>query len=271
MHVTSPKVFVIAETRINYDGLDKMLAAIGATNWNKPSSTPPELLVEVAGRMCYKSFEVGLNPNVTKIREGNKEYIGNILKQRHGSVLQHATTTIAFIDVSRVFTHELVRHVAGTAVSQESMRYVRMEDIGVYIPECIYEEGGEVLATFTDAVLSAEKSYAKLVELTLKDDNTPFHKKKTLTSALRRIAPGGHSTNIIMTANHRAWRHMIELRTEKAGDPTKFTVEEEIRLAFVEVGRIFSAMYPAFYQDMHAVTHTDSGEIVGWAFNNSKV
>ena len=33
-------------------------------------------------------------------------------------------------NVSRVFTHELVRHRAGSAFSQESLRYVRLTDIG---------------------------------------------------------------------------------------------------------------------------------------------
>jgi thymidylate synthase (FAD) len=256
VHVVEPKAIIIAETRTMSAGVDNMLKAIGVQHWdgkNSPS-TPGERLVEIAGRLCYKSFEVGLNPNVTKVREGNKEYIGNILKQKHGSVLEHSSTTVAFIGVSRIFTHELCRHRAGTAFSQESMRYVRMEDVGMYIPDCIQ---GADRQLFQDAVSYAEDYYKNLSKAMIKDD-MPFHEKKAITSALRRIAPGGHTTNIIMTANHRAWRHMIELRTAEGA-------EEEIRKVFDNVAHQFRELYPAFYQDMHLNTN---GTVT---FENSKI
>jgi thymidylate synthase (FAD) len=87
------------------------------------------------GRLCYKSFGTEMNANITRVREGNEGYIGNILKTQHGSVLEHASATIGFIDVSPVVTHELVRHRAGTAFSQVSMRFVRLQEIGFYMPQ----------------------------------------------------------------------------------------------------------------------------------------
>ena len=44
----------------------------------------------------------------------------------------------------------------------------------------------------------------------------PFHVKKEVTSALRRLAPIGLSTDIIWTANARTLRHVIEMRTAEA-------------------------------------------------------
>ena len=38
-------------------------------------------------------------------------------------------------NVSRVATHELVRHRAGVAVSQESLRFVRLDDLPFWFPE----------------------------------------------------------------------------------------------------------------------------------------
>ena len=38
-------------------------------------------------------------------------------------------------NVSRVVTHELVRHRPGTAVSQESLRFVRLTDIPFWFPD----------------------------------------------------------------------------------------------------------------------------------------
>ncbi len=96
-----------------------------------------ELLVEFCGRACYRSWEPGLNKNVTRIREDQREYLRNLLSSLHGSVLEHANYTFAFRQVSRVFTHELVRHRAGSAFSQESLRYVRLTEIGFRVPEAL--------------------------------------------------------------------------------------------------------------------------------------
>ena len=48
-----------------------------------------ELLIEAAGRACYRSWEEGLNPNVTRIRKDQAQYFINLLNSGHGSVLEH--------------------------------------------------------------------------------------------------------------------------------------------------------------------------------------
>src|SRR2546428_2420333 len=127
MELTKPKVIKIAETRIDRDGVHAMLQALGVSQKGEERfsrmSDNGETLIELAGRLCYESFEIGLNPNVTKIRGSNAEYIRNILEKGDGSVTEHAVTNWAFLNVSRVLTHELVRHRVGVAVSQESLRY----------------------------------------------------------------------------------------------------------------------------------------------------
>ena len=64
---------------------------------------------------CYRSWEPGLNPNVRKVPVKDQEaYLQNILKQQHGSVLEHAAASrFVLHNVSRVFTHEIVRHRPG--------------------------------------------------------------------------------------------------------------------------------------------------------------
>lgn len=254
MHVVEPGAYILAETETNIVGMRDFLTEIGVEeSWGEKHSgaaqSDGEFLVEVAGRTCYKSFGTELNKNLTRVRDDHQEYIGNILKTKHGSVLEHATTTVGFVNVSRIFTHELVRHRAGCAYSQESMRFVRLEDVGMYIPECIKEDGrGEEL--FREAAEAAEGYYGRLTALLVTDD-MPFSKKKEITSAIRRIAPSGHATNIVVTANHRAWRHLFELRT--AGG-----VEEEIGVVFGnDLFPQFKNRYPAFYQDAKAVSVED--------------
>lgn len=262
MHVVEPKAIIMADTGC-LDGTREFLNAIGAENWMCPPDvgSDGELLVEVAGRTCYKSFGTELNKNLTKVRTDHHEYIGNILKTKHGSVLEHASTTVGFVNVSRIFTHELVRHRAGCAFSQESMRFVRLEDVGMFIPSCI-KDNPKARYTFEMQVAAAETAYKNLTEKLITDD-MPFNKKKEITSAIRRIAPSGHSTNIVVTANHRAWRHLFELRTAPG-------VEEEIGVVMSDLGQQFVLKYPAFYQDM-TVTDALNQKWATLTFANSKI
>ena len=55
-------------------------------------------------------------------------------------------TRSRFRNVSRVFTHELVRHRAGSAFSQESLRYVRLTDIGFRVPPALEPVREQVLS-----------------------------------------------------------------------------------------------------------------------------
>ena len=68
---------------------------------------------------CYRSWEPGLNPNVTRIRTDQAKYLENILASAHGSVLEHVSFTFVLHNVSRVFTHEVVRHRPGVAMWEE--------------------------------------------------------------------------------------------------------------------------------------------------------
>ena len=183
---------------------------------------PGELLVEFGGRACYRSWEPGLNPNVTRIRTDPREYFGNLLRSLHGSVLEHANYSFAFRNVSRVFTHELVRHRAGSAFSQESLRYVRLTDIGFRVPPAL-EPVREQVISLVEQLEEFQVSAAD--ELGIDEEGLPFHVKKEVTSALRRLAPIGLSTDIIWTANVRTLRHVIEMRTAEGA-------EEELRLVF---------------------------------------
>jgi thymidylate synthase (FAD) len=238
-----PKVFLIGETVVIPKGMKEMLAEIGAPDW-KPKNVHlwggGEELIEAAGRLCYKSFGVGLNPNVTKVREGNKEYITNVVKQQHGSVLEHAGATFGFVGVSLVFTHEMVRHRAGTAFSQESLRFVRLDKLQAY-PPLVFDKDAKSLMKRTFEMLEGiQSSLSQLHDI---DNTESFGLKKKLTSAFRRLAPNGLGTNIMVTANHRAWRHIIEQRcTEHA--------EEEIRLVMFSVAGLLKERFPAIYDDM---------------------
>jgi thymidylate synthase (FAD) len=240
MQFKEPVVILLAETMVNRRGVQELRSELGAPDWATDAASCGEELVEVAGRLCYKSFAPGLNPNVTKVRGGNREYVQNILKSKHGSVLEHATVTFAFLNVSRVFTHEIVRHRAGTAFSQESLRYVRLTNLSAFLPHEFDEEDRQMMADVFNAAEDVQNELARKYRL---DDTKNFGLKKRLTSAFRRLVPIGLSTNIIVTANHRAWRHIIEQRANAYA-------EEEIERVMRKVAKVLKVNFPALYQDM---------------------
>ena len=248
MTFVEPKVFLVGETRIVEEGLKDYLEHVGAPNWSSDAPSDGERLCELFGRLCYRSFEPGLNPNVTRVREGNAPYLSHIIEVGHGSVLEHPVINFVFADVSRVFTHELVRHRAGTAVSQESLRFVRLDKLSAYVPthikEC--EAGMDIMVKTMEQLEEVQKSLAEIYAI---DDEKKFDVKKKLTSAFRRLAPIGIATTVGWSCNFRALRHVIEMRTDPAA-------EEEIRLVFSQVFDLVKDRYPNVLGD-YEVTEVD--------------
>lgn len=263
MKIITPQIFHLASTTMDTEGHVGFLRSQEATDWRTDAPGGSEYLIEMAGRMCYKSWKPDLNPNVTKVREGNKQYIGNILKQKHGSVLEHGHDTFAFVNVSRVFTHEVVRHRLAN-YSQESLRFVRLTELKAYYPQILVDAPEDIVYKieniFDETFKTLEDIQRKLAEV-LDLDNMDFSDKKKFTSAMRRLAPIGLATNIIMTTNHRNWRHIIQMRTSRHA-------EEEIRLVFGDVADWMYYHYPAIYQDMHQEYVDGLSE---YTFENEKV
>ena len=254
-----PKAFLIAETKVDYAAMDHALLSLGVDGWASDGGTDADVLTEFAGKSCYMSFDKNLNLNLSKVGgRPNSAYIQDgIIGNKHGSVLEHSTVTFFLTNVSRVVTHELVRHRAGTAFSQTSGRYVRSDEVDMYIPHELTKFPG-ASDVIKRAVREMEENVAELVEITGIEDMTDFGMKKRLTSAFRRLIGNGQANHLVMTANHRAWRHIIEMRTS-------VHAEEEIRYIMADVAEQLKERFPTIYGDM---TENADGE---WVFAHSKV
>lgn len=262
MKLITPEIYHVAQSTLDPEGLGAYLQEVGAEEWETDTVVSGEKLAEVAGRLCYRSFKEGLNENVQKIRKGNRKYLRNILDQKHGSVLEHVTDTYIMHNVSRVFTHELVRHRPGIAFSQESLRYVRLTELKAWFPKTFasHKSAGLLESWFKDTYERLEQ-VQQLFTAELKLDDQGFGLKKKLTSAMRRLAPIGLATSIMVTANHRMWRHMIQQRTSRHA-------EEEIRIVFGMIFRDLRERYPSFYQDGKYDMVDDLMEVT---FENEKI
>lgn len=210
MNTTKPKVYLIAATEMQphegIPGLYEYLDEVGASPWTTDTQATAEVLTEAAGRLCYRSWKPGLNPNVAKVREGNREYLDNILRQRHGSVMEHSSVSFIFRHVSRVFTHELVRHRVGVGISQESMRYVRLDrEVPLVLPEELGESVDNETRARQNLLAGALGDLLDYLSkrYQLDDPKAKFSVKKAITSAMRRFVPMGVATDILWTANIR--------------------------------------------------------------------
>jgi thymidylate synthase (FAD) len=211
-------------------------------------STDGERLAEFAGRLCYMSQH---NP----AKRQTREYLENIKKQGHGSVLEHANYSLLLEGVSRSLTHELVRHRAGFAYSQLSQRYVDESEANFVIPPAIV--GDDALErAWREQVEAAQAAYVSLVaELMTRYGwvADKVHRRKMAREAARAVLPNATETKIVVTANARAWRTMLELRSSEGA-------ELEIRRAAVMVLRLLQREAPGFFSDFEIYVAEDRRE-----------
>lgn len=247
MYQVHPEVFLIARPSVDWDAVRSYIERVGGEPWIErvagESAPDGELLAEFMGRLCYRSWAPNLNPNVSSVRTDSRAYLINILESAHGSVLEHLNYSFVFHNVSRVFTHELVRHRAGTAISQESMRYVRLENLPFEHPDVVQDDP-ELLAE-AERLLASMEQFQELVVERAELTGADFNTKKVVTSSARRYAPQGVATSIGWTANVRALRHILATRTAPGA-------EQEIRVVFGKVGDIMKAELPVLFDDFES-------------------
>jgi thymidylate synthase (FAD) len=216
-------------------------------NW-MGEGTDGEKLAEFAGRLCYMSQR---NP----ANRTTRDYLENIKRQGHGSVLEHANYTLLLEGISRSLTHELVRHRAGFAYSQLSQRYVDESEANFVIPPAIV--GDEVLErSWREQMESAQKSYVALVDELMGRYGwvaDKVHRRKMAREAARGVLPNSTETKIVVTGNARAWRTMLELRSSEAA-------ELEIRRLAVSIVRLFADLAPGLFSDFEVYTAEDRRE-----------
>ena len=242
--LVTPKVYLVGQTEVNLDEITKYLDDSDNTDFLKSIEeaqvagiSTAEILCSLFAKMCYKSLTLGQNKNVTRIRDIKDNLIG-CFKTGHGSIFEHISFNFIAADCSRVFTHELIRHRPGMAYSQNSGRYIRVDEIDIVFDPILEPVKDDIIETI-DFI---EKKYKEIEDKLNINNIKDFELKKKLTSALRRIAPNGQSNEIAFTANLRSLRHLILVRTSRHA-------EWEIRVIFEQVYKIMKEKYPLMFAD----------------------
>lgn len=159
--------------------------------------------IEKIGRVCYKSED--------KITDDSaRNFIANILKRGHESVIEHEKVSVRIV-CDRGVTHEIVRHRLAS-YSQESTRYCNYsnEKFGkelTFIKPIFWEESDKEYEIWLNAMRVIEETYNSLIETGAEPQQA------------RSVLPNSLKTEIVVTMNLREWRHFFRLRTAKNAHP----------------------------------------------------
>lgn len=258
-YLRHPGVVVIAKPEVNIRGMRSFLEGFeDDLQFPQYVDDPTRLdsgaqLLKTAGQTCYASF----GPKRT-FNENAAKYFANITSSGHGSVLEHASFSFFLYGISRSNTHEVVRHRAGTAFSQLSQRFVSGSVLR-FIERLEYQDVPALHKRFEQRVDSFAKEYADVTDelLALQTEGHPSltaeartDLRKRVQQVARSVLPNETETTMVLTGNVRAWRHMIEMRTDQHA-------ESEIRDLFFRIYLCLVRMEPILFGDYQVESYAD--------------
>lgn len=189
-------------------------------------------ILEVAGRSCYAAFH---KPN--KATRKRSDYIANLIRAGHTSVLEHGSCSMRFEGVSRSLTHELVRHRVGCSYSQRSQRYVEESDVSNVLPAGL-DQYPDLLEEFQAHAARARHLYRRIAQRFTEAGED----RKTARGKARSVLLESTETDLVVTYNYLAWRHFLDRRGSLHADG-------EIRALAVECYAQLSVIEPDIFQD----------------------
>src|SRR5258708_17501431 len=219
------------------------------------TSSAGERLAEFAGRICYMSQH---NP----ANRSTAEYLENIKKQGHGSVLEHAVYVLLIEGISRSCSHELVRHRAGFGYSQLSQRYVDESHAAFVMPPAMVGDAA-LESQWQTQMTDAQAAYVHAVEDLMQKYEwvaDKIHRRKMAREAARSVLPNATEVKIVVSGNARAWRTMLELRTGEGA-------ELEIRRMAVACLRVLQREAPALFADFEIYLADDKHDAARVAYH----
>ncbi|MDF2674268.1 MAG: FAD-dependent thymidylate synthase [Clostridiales bacterium] len=187
----------------------------------------PEKIVSAAAKLCYS--KVGTDDIMENLNHENTEKFLNMLMELgHESPIEHVSFSFAVEGVSRTLTHQLVRHRIAS-YSQQSQRYVKLEQFQYIIPHSI-EELPKARELFIKSMEESQNTYNKLVEILMQEHMEKLiqegkteivakrtAEKKAIEDA-RYVFPNACETKIMFTMNARSllnfFRHRCCMRAQ---------------------------------------------------------
>lgn len=157
----------------------------------------PERVVAMAARLCYSA--VGAEELAERLSDEKvKEMVQKMVKLGHASTIEHVSFTFGIEGVSRVLTHQLVRHRIAS-YDQQSQRYVAAHGFKYITPPTI--EANPAAKEKYDLLLAEiRKTYDELTNLGIPKEDA------------RYVLANAAETKILVTMNARSLLHFFNLR-----------------------------------------------------------
>lgn len=211
----------------------------------------PERVIAMSAKLCYSP--VGVEALNAKMSDDEvKQFVKKLMSMGHESPLEHVSFTFAVEGVSRVLTHQLVRHRIAS-YTQQSQRYVKLDAFDYIVPPEIAAIP-EALALFQESMAKDQKTYDALVEILVPKYQTMYMshgktekralqmaEKKAIEDA-RFVFPNACETKIVFTMNARSLRHFLEHRT-------CMRAQWEIRAMAEEMLRVLKPVAPSIFEN----------------------
>lgn len=224
------EVTVVGQTVSNYTEIQDIYDQANGSYRDRDEDPGGLPLIELAGRGCYEAY--GRTNEKTDSHEG---YVGNILSQKHYSVLEHVTYSFHIKGISRAESHELVRH-RHFGFSQQSQRFcIVKEPYEVALHPTLLEiyEEKELLEKLAADFIQAEAIY--------NDARERGYGRKQAAEAARAFLPNAAATHMVVTGNLRSLLEFISKRDHEAADAGIRAVAQEIHAILKEdLPEIFS-------------------------------
>jgi len=141
--------------------------------------------VEKACSVCYDSAP-------------NREIVSQCLASGHHSVVEHMNFTFKIEGVSRVLTHQLVRHRIAS-YSQRSQRYCNEDEAKMVVPPSI-QNNPTAIDIYNKIMWRIEEAYQELQSLEIPNEDARF------------VLPNACETTIYVTMNLRTLAHFMNER-----------------------------------------------------------
>lgn len=204
----------IADTYLNAGAPSEALHA----NVNSDLVSPEVMAPVFGGRTCYKAYEFSSEKTMKPA-----DYLANIMKQNHGSVLEHCYFSFYLGNISRAASHEIVRH-RQLSFSQESQRYVvEKRDRDIVLPPAL-RENEELQESMKLEAECAFDLRDKIFESLSGNDL----KRKQAAEAARATLPNAMATSMVISGNGRAWVEVLVKRLSSAADAEIQEISQDI-------------------------------------------
>lgn len=169
----------------------------------------PKKIIYAAARQCYsKHSAFKIYSKKEKLSSAKlRSFISQLVARGHLSPLEHVSFTFSATGISRICTHQLVRHRVAS-YSQQSQRYVSMDDFEFVVPQAI-RNSPPAKAKFLEAVSGLKEKYQEIRLILEKQSKLD---KEKINQDLRFLLPQACQTKIAITMNSRQLLHFFSER-----------------------------------------------------------